>query len=330
MVDLSGRESGEAAKGRGREADRPVRIPWRGWLDVLFRVWRAVGDDNLSVVAGGVAFFMMLAVFPALGAGLSLYGILADPAAVAEQLSVLARMMPQQAWGVVETEMMSLVSARKDGLRLGAIAGLLVAVLSASKGVKSLTAGLNVAYRETEKRNFFVLNGIVILLTVVGIVGGLFTLSGVVGLSATLAALDLPGEIEWAASVARWPILIAVVILGLSVLYRFGPSRSEPRWQWISVGAVVAAVLWLFASFGFSWYVASFGNYNRLYGSLGAVIVLLMWFYITAYVILLGAVINGELEHQTARDSTVGEDKPMGERGAFVADTLGELRRPKD
>lgn len=309
---------------RGRDARWPRHIPLAGWLDIARRVWRERGEDNLSVVAGGVAFFSMLAVFPALIAIVSLYGLVADPGDVIAQAETLRGWLPGAAVDILSDQLGAVSATGERELGFGLLFSLALAIWSASKGVKSLMAALNIAYGEREERGFFRLNAIALLFTTSGLLLIVVVLGLIVGVTALLAVLPLPNWLAESISLIRWPILAGVAMLAFSIGYRFGPSRRDAEWRWLSWGAVIATALWLGASALFSWYVGNFADYNATYGSLAGVIILLMWFYLTAYIVLLGAEINAEIEHQTAEDSTVGRDRPMGDRGAHVADTLGE------
>ena len=314
----------EEQDGRGRFAVRPGEIPVRGWRDVLLRVKGQIAEDNLSVVAAGVAFYAMLAVFPALAALVSGYGLVANPADVQQQLSAVAGVLPAEAYSLLDKQLTAIVTKPQSALSLAAVAAILFALWSAAKGVKALIVALNIVYDETEKRGFLKLNAVAVCLTAGGIVFIGLALASVVVLPVVLEALGLGGIAETLIRLLRWPLLAAVVYIALTVLYRFGPNRTEAQWKWVSWGAILATALWLAASALFSFYVASFGNYNETYGSIGAVVVLLMWFYIGAYIVLLGAELNSEMEHQTRMDTTVARGRPMGQRGAYVADTLGK------
>ena len=307
---------------RGRHARDPRQIPKRGWKDILTRTWKEVGADNISIVSAGVAFYALLAIFPALGAALGIYGFIADPTDVARQMAVLGSMIPTDARSLLERQLAGLAAQPETALSLVAAFSILIALWSASSGIKTLMTALNIAYEEREKRGFLRYNLTALAMTLGAVVAGLIAISLVAMLPPAIEALSLPGWLRWLVSLARWPILAVGAIAGLAVLYRYGPSRNEARWSWVNWGAAAATVLWIGASLLFSWYAANFANYNRTYGSVGAIVALLMWFYITAYVVLLGAELNAEMELQTAEDTTRAPEKPMGERGATVADTV--------
>jgi membrane protein len=322
----AGRTSGSAEAGRGREAGGPRQIPRRGWGDILVRVRREVGDDNLSMISAGVAFYAILALFPAIAALISIYGLIADPNQVEQQVQAASDFLPQEVMTIIEGQMQSVASHPAQALGLGVAAGILFALWSATKGTKSMITALNIVYEEEEHRGFFKLNAVAFLLTLFTIVLAVVTLAVIVVLPVVLGMIGLGSLGETLVQVLRWPILGALVVFTLAVLYRYGPSRHKARWRWTSWGALGATLLWLVASWLFSLYVANFGDYGATYGSVGAVIVLLLWLYVSAFVVLLGAEVNAEMEHQTERDSTVGGDQPMGKRGARMADTAGRRR----
>jgi membrane protein len=311
--------------GRGRDAETPWQIPWKGWKDILWRTYVQIGEDRLLAVAAGVVFYGLLAVFPAITALVSLYGLFASASAIGDQLSALAGILPQGAVDLLR-EQIGHLTAQGGRLSLGFIFGLGVALWSANAGMKAIIDALNVVYKEREKRSFVRLNLVSLAFTLAAIGALLVALGAVVVLPIALNYLGLENATELLFRLARWPLLLALAIVGLSVLYRLGPSRRQPRWQWISFGSVFAAVAWLISSALLSWYLASFANYNATYGSLGAGIGMLMWMWISSIVILLGAQLNSEIEHQTARDSTVHTEKPLGARGAVMADTVGKAQ----
>lgn len=316
--------AGEA--GRGRSAEQPSEIPRKGWRDVLFRVKDQISEDNLGHIAAGVAFYWLLALFPALGALISTYGLAADPAQLEAQLLELAGVLPDYVRALLSEQLHAIVTANSDALSFAVLFGFLFTLWSATKGVNALIVALNIAYDEEEKRGFFRLTLTAVALTLGVVVFAAVTFALVVALPALLSWLPLGRFAETVALVLRWPLLGGAMILALSTLYHFAPSRKRPRWRWVSWGAVGVTLVWLIASMGFSYYVANFGDYNETYGSVGAVIFLLMWFWISAYLVLIGAEVNAEMEHQTARDTTIGPRKPRGRRGAYVADTLGPAK----
>lgn len=316
---------GEELK-RGRYARKPRDIPKRGWRDILLRTKDQVVADNLSLVAAGVAFYGLLAVFPGLAAVVSVYGLLNTGSDVVHQFENLAVLMPSEARPVLIDQVRSLAESSDTALGLTVIGGLLLALISTMKGMKAMITALNIAYNEREKRGFLRLNLLAFVLTLAAVVFMVVILVLVIAVPAVINFLHLNSWLAYLVSLSRWPLLLLAVLSALGALYHFAPSRNEARWRWVSWGAMLATTLWLLASIGFSVYVSNFGNYNKVYGSVGALVILLMWFYISAYAVLLGAELNAEMEHQTKVDTTVGAPKPMGQREAYVADTLGERR----
>ncbi|MFO7597842.1 MAG: YihY/virulence factor BrkB family protein [Desulfocurvibacter africanus] len=317
------RQAEREEPGRGREAASPGEIPKPGWRDILKRTWAEQSKDNLSLVAAGVAFYAMLALFPAIAALISIYGLLADPAQLQSQIGEISGVLPADARSIIQSQLSKVISGAGGALSLGAAVGLLLALWSASKGMKGLIQALNISYGEEESRGFLKLNAISLLLTVSGLVFFILALTAVVAMPALLDNLGLPDAVMWTVSIARWPLLALAGMLALAVLYRYAPDRDEPRWRWVSWGSAGATMAWIAASLLFSLYVSQFGNYNETYGTLGAVVILLTWLFLTAYVVLLGAELNAQMERQTRKDTTKGKPTSMGRRGAQAADTLG-------
>ncbi|MCO5166524.1 MAG: YihY/virulence factor BrkB family protein [Planctomycetes bacterium] len=309
--------------GRGREAERPTQIPARGWRDVLRRVWQQTTRDNVDLVAAGVAFYLLLSIPPALGAVISVYGLVTDPARVAAQLEELSRAIPEGAQGVIGDQLDQLAGRPGGALTLGFVVSLGVALWATMRATKALMTACNLAHEEAEARGFVRRNAVAFLLTL-GLLAFLVASLVLVAVApAVLNFIGLAGALRVTIDVLRWPVLALLVLVSLAFLYRYAPNRRSPKWRWVSWGSGVATGLWLLLSAGFSFYVSNFGGYDEMYGSLGAVVVLLVWLYLSAYVIILGAELNAELEHQTARDTTRGPDRPMGRRDAYVADTVG-------
>jgi membrane protein len=307
----------------GRDASRPSEIPARGWWEIAKRVWEQIGEDNISTLSAGVAFWGLLSLFPALSALVSLFGLVADPHTVQQQLAATAGVLPEQATKLISDELNTL-AANPSKLGISLVISVGFALWTARSGTGMIMTALNVAYDEKETRNFIWFNVQAFALTAGMVLFGLVSIAFVAVLPAVLSFLDLPTGLSIVVQVIRWLALAALVVLALAILYRFGPSRAKPRWQWVSWGAALAAVLWLAASAAFSFYVANFGGYDKTYGSLAAVVIVLLWFYITAFVILTGAELNAEMEHQTARDTTTRPERPLGARGARMADTVAQ------
>jgi membrane protein len=309
--------------GHGRLASSPFQIPWAGWKDILWRTYEQIDEDRLLAIAAGVVFFGLLAVFPAITALVSCYGLFANPSTISANLQTLALMLPEGSFQIVQDQIARVLS--KGNTELGAtfLFGLALAIWSANAGVKAIIDALNVVYDEREKRSFLKLNLVSLAFTTGGIAALLLTVGAVVAFPLVLDHLGLGAESKLIISLARWPLLFLVLVTALAILYRFGPSRRAARWEWLSVGTLTAALLWIIGSSLFSWYLSNFGNYSATYGSLGAAIGLMMWMWMSAIIVLCGAELNSEIEHQLVPDTTVGPPKPLGARGAVMADTLG-------
>lgn len=310
--------------GAGRQAESPLEIPVSGWWRILVRAAGRFGEENLGLVAAGVGFYSLLGLFPAIAALVTTYGLVFDPAQMQSQFDAMRGLMPSEAHQLISTQMTAAADGSKQALGLGLAGAVLLSAWGATRGTRSLIVALNLAYDEREGRGFFAMNavafGLTLFLVLVLVVAVVVTLAIPVALN-ILSLGTLP---EALANWLRWPLLALVGLLALAVLYRYGPSRRSPAWSWVPVGSLLAGLLWLLTSVLFSLYVQYFGSYNATYGSLGAVIVLLLWLYLSATAVIVGALINAEAERQTARDSTYGAPRPRGERGAVVADSLPE------
>ncbi len=312
-----------AQHGRGRYSSNPLQIPWAGWKDILWRTYESTNDDRLLATAAGVVFFGLLAVFPAITALVSSYGLFADASTIGANLQTLALMLPEGSFQIVQDQIARVLAKGNASLGATFLFGLALALWSANAGVKAIIDALNVVNEEREKRSFVKLNLISLAFTTGGIAALLLMVSAVVAFPLALDHLGIAPDSKFIVSLARWPLLFAILLVALGLLYRFGPSRRPARWQWLSIGTVAAALLWIAGSSALSWYLSNFGEYDATYGSLGAAIGLMMWMWMSAIIVLCGAELNSEIEHQTARDSTVGPPKPLGTRGAVMADTLG-------
>ncbi len=310
--------------GRGRGAARPTEVPARGWKDVVLRVKARMKLHDAPLLAAGVAFFALLALVPVLAALVSLYGLVADPADIERNIEDVLATAPTEVRDLVTSQLENIVDSSPSGLKVGAIAGLVVALWSASSGVRHLIGAVNVAYDEDETRGFVKLRALSLAMTVVGILVLALAVAGMVVLPHALDDQGTVGVVRSVLLVARWPVFAVLGLVGLAIIYRYAPDRDAPRWQWVSPGAVFAVVVWVIATALFSLYTANFGQYNETYGALGAVIVVMLWLYISAFVVIAGAEINAALERQTARDTTVGRRRRMGGRNAYAADTLGQ------
>jgi len=318
--------SGDTASdddGRGRQATTPSEIPARGWKDIVLRVYKNISAHRILAIAAGVTFYSLLAVFPAVAALVSIYGLFADVGSIAAHLDKLASVLPGGAIDVIRDQITRVASQDHGTLGLTFGISLVAALWSANAGVKAMFDAINVVYGEEEKRGFIKLNALSLAMTCGAICFLLLAMGVVVLLPVVLKKLGLEGGTEIIIRAASWPLLFGAVTLGLALLYRYGPSRDEPRWRWITWGSTFAAVAWLAGSMLFSWYAANFGSFNQTYGSLGAVIGFMMWIWLSAIVVLIGAELNAEMEHQTARDTTEGRPEPLGLRGAKMADEVG-------
>lgn len=310
---------------RGRSAEKPTDVSIQGWLDVLSRTKRQLTEDNLSVVAAGVAFYGFVAVVPAIAVMVAFYGLIANPSQVAEHVTALTDVLPSEVVPLLEEQMVRIASDSTTA-GIGAIVGVLIALYSSTNATKALITGMNIAYGEKEKRGFFKLTAVAIGLTLAAIVGVILAVGLVAILPTILGYLNLSGGAATLLNILRWPLVVGGFMAALTVVYRYGPSRDEAKWRWISPGALVAGTLWLIGSALFSLYVSKAGTYGQVYGPLGAVVVFLMWLFLTAFVVLIGAELNSELERQTVKDTTEGKAEPMGNREAHAADTVGPSR----
>jgi membrane protein len=304
----------------GRDAKGPAEIPLRGWWQVVQRVLTESARDNLSVVSAGCAFYALFAIFPALSALISLYGIVANPADVERHFGMLVYILPPQAYDIIFEQIRRVAETPTQTLGWGLVLSLGIALWSANAGAQAMFAALNIAYEEPERRSLVQFYLSALTFTVLGILGGLAMLLAILYVPILFASIGFSSAFELLIWIGRWPFLALLVLILLALLYRFGPCRRNAKWRWVSVGSLFASTVWLVASALFSIYVSNFAHYDKTYGSLGAVIILLFWLYLSFYIVLLGAEINAELELQTAQDTTVGKPKPMGKRGAFVAD----------
>jgi len=320
---LTWQERRAAERGRGRRAHEPLRIPWQGWKDILVRSYHEIQNDRLLALAAGVVFYSVVALFPAIAAGVSSYALFADAATIGKHLSIAADIVPAGALDMLGQEI-SRIAAKSEGkLTFGFLLGLAIALWSANAGMKAIFDALNIIYDEDEKRSLIWLNVDSLFFTICAIAGAGLAIALVVVFPVLLAAFGLTSLDYPIIGYLRWPVMFVLIILGLAVLYRYGPSRRVAKWRWISVGSVFAGLAWLAVSSLFSWYLGNFANYNATYGALGAVVGLMMWMWLSTIVVLVGAELNSGIEHQTARDSTVGREKPLSTRGAVMADTVG-------
>jgi len=290
----------------------------------LWRVYAGISDDRILANAAAVTFYALLALFPAIAALVSIYGFFADPASIEQHLDSMSGVLPGGAIDVIRDQLSRLAAEPRGTLGLSFLLGLIISLWSANGGIKALFDALNVVYEEKEKRSFFRLNAVTLGFTV-AMIG--FLIAALACIVALPVALNyLPGFVGFVLNIVRWPVMLVLVALALACIYRYGPSRDEPKWRWITWGSALAALAWLGFSAVFSFYAGNFGTFNKTYGSLGAVIGFMMWMWLSVAVILVGAKLNAETEHQTARDTTGGTPEPIGARRAKMADTVGQAR----
>lgn len=308
---------------RGRQATTPSEIPPRGWKDILLRVYQNIAKHRVLALAAGMTYYSILAIFPAIAALVAVYGLFSDPATIAKHLDQAGGFLPGGAIDVAREQLTRLTSNGPQTLGLTFAVGLGTSLWSANAAMKSLFDTLNIVHGEDEGRGFFKLNAISLGFTLGGVIFILAALGSIVVVPIILQYVGLSGTGDLLLRIGRWPAMYLVLSIALAVIYRYGPDRETARWRWITWGSAIAAFLWLAVSGLFSFYAANFGSFNETYGSLGAVIGFMTWLWISAIVVLLGAEINAEMEHQTSRDTTTGSPKPLGTRGARVADTVG-------
>lgn len=309
---------------RGRLAEKPSAIPYPGLKDVFWRVIAEIGEDRVTLIAAGVTYYLLLALFPALAALVSIYGFVADPGAIGAQVTLLSDVVPTGSLDIILDQLKTLATQKTSTLSIGFVFGLVVALWSAHNGMRALFDAMNIAYGETEKRGFLKMTGLGFLFTLGALGVAVVVISAIGILPAVLSFLWLDRWVELLARFARWPLMLAIVCFATMMLYRYGPSRETAQLRWLTWGAAFTSIAWLGASLGFSYYIENFANYNATYGTLGALIGFMVWTWMSVIILIVGAEINAELEHQTTIDSTTGHPMPMGERGAYVADTIGD------
>jgi membrane protein len=326
-MDVNDRNTSGAAseedRARGRDADTPNEIPAKGFKDVFWRLVSEVSEDRVTLIAAGVTFYILLSLFPALGALVSLYGIIADPSTMAKQIEFVSDILPPGAFEIILNQLNVLVQQKASSLSISFVVGLAIALWSANSGMKAIFDAMNVAYGEAEKRGIVRLNLVSLTFTLGALIFAAILIAAIGGVPAVLAYIWLDRWQETLIRLLRWPVLLILVAGGISLIYHYGPSREPAKFRWLSWGAVFSTLLWLAASILFSYYLETFADYQATYGALGALIGFMVWTWISVIALIVGAELNAELEHQTARDTTTGAPLPMGERGAYVADTIG-------
>lgn len=308
----------------GRKANRPEEIPKQGWKDIAVRVKNQISKDNVNIISAGISYYAFLAIFPAIAAIIAIYGLVTNQQTVQRQLNALSNVLPPQSSELIQQQLTQIVQGSPTALGWGLVISIVLSIWSANRGTKALFQGINIAYDEEDQRGFIKGNAITLLFTFLGIITVIISMALVVAFPAIIGNLNLQAATGFLVQAARWILLLAVILISLAVIYRYAPDRENPKWRWVSWGSVAGTVLWVAGSLLFSFYISNFGNYNATYGSLAAVVILLLWFYLSAFSIMLGAEINSEIEHQTKKDTTSGKSKPMGERGAHDADDLGK------
>lgn len=323
MATASNASSNAASNFGGRAAATPAQIPAKGWWAVLKRTFKEASDDNLSLIAAGIAFNFFLAMVPLLGALVLVYGLVADPQTVARHVQGLSAMLPADAARLIGDQLKQVVTTAGTAKGFGLLLALALAIYGAMRGAGAIITGLNIVYEEKETRGF-VKTTLLQLAMTLGILG---VVLGAIGATTVMNLVDVwmrgVGEAgHGLVTLLTWLLLGALVSGALAAAYRFGPDREKAKWSWLTPGSLAATLAWLAATLAFGFYVSNFGDYNATYGSLAAVVVLLLWLWLSAYVVLLGAELNAEAERQTARDTTTGAEKPMGSRRAAMADTV--------
>lgn len=307
----------------GRDADSPTDFSGKAWRAILWRVWTKTGTDNIGLLAAGIAFYAFLSFVPLLGALVMTYGLIADPSTIEGHMQTIINLVPKDAAKLILDQLVNLMTTASSKKGLGLLVALLISIYGATRASGAIIMALNVVYEQVERRSFFkstlISFAMIVATVLVGIVG-ILAASALALVGRLVDGLGVAATIG--INVATFAIAAALASFAIGATYRYAPDRHDAKWRWLSIGSILATVLWLLATLGFGAYASTVGNYNATYGSLGAVVVLLMWLWVSAYAILLGAEINAEAERQTSRDSTVGGPRPLGRRGATVADQV--------
>ena len=291
--------SGEPVRpSRGHRAESPAQIPTRGWWGITKRVVSQISSHRLVAEAAGVTFYAILAVFPALATLVSIYGLFANPASISQHVNALSGVVPDTGMDIISNQLHSLASASDEALSIDVVIGALLSLWSANAGTKALFAALNVVHGEREKRSFIWLTFLTLCFTLGMLLFVLVALAAIVVAPFVLSYVGLGQFRNILLNVLRWPVVLVAITIVLAFLYRFGPSRDEARWRWVSLGGAFAVIAWLIGSAAFSWYVGHFGNFNKTYGSLGAAMGFMTWIWLSSLVILIGAQVNAEMENQ--------------------------------
>ena len=313
---------------KGKEARKPWQIPFRGWKEILLRIKRNIAAHHVRVVSAGVAFYFFLSLFPLLAVLVSTYGLVTDISQIENQISLITNILPEDAQDLLFDFLTNLTLLSNEALNWSLVLGILITLWSANRGTKTLFESINVVYNESNKRNFFEDQAISLIFTIGGILVTIIALVFVAGIPAFISIIGAKDQIFPTIIWLRWPLIALGIIFALSLLYKIAPARKSPRFSWVSIGATFSTILWIAGSSLFSLYINNFANFDSIYGSFAAIIILMLWFLLTSFIILLGAEINAELEHHTSTDTTIGKEKPLGERKAFYADNVAENLQP--
>lgn len=320
----------QKANNRGHRAEKPNQIPFSGWKDIGKRVFSQIGKDHVQIVSAGVGFYFFLALIPTIVAAISIYSLVLEPSQIQDQLSNLSNILPQKAFEMINGILEPVLNQDKQKIGWGLLISILISLWSANKGTSALFEGINIAYNEEDNRNIIKKNAITLVFTLGVIFIGLISLLIVIFFPIFIGKIGFSETAESVIGWSRWLVLGFILVFMLSMLYKIAPHRDNPEFKWVSWGAIIGAVLCVVGSVLFSWYVNNFGSYSDLYGSLAAVVILLLWLFLTAFIVLLGAEINSEMEHQTRKDTTIGKDEPMGQRGGYHADHVAEKDKKDD
>lgn len=306
----------------GSTAEAPHRIPAKGWWQILKRVKGQIDADQIQIVSAGIAFYLFLSLFPLLAAAVAVYGLVTDPMQAEEQIASLEGIVPPAAFEAISEMIRNIAAEGNQTLGWSFFLSLILSIWSANKGTKAIVTGLNIAYDEEETRGFFRLTFITLSLTLGIFVTLAVMITLVAGIPAFIGSFGLSEGVASTISIVRWPLLAILTCVVLAALYHWAPDRDPAQWKWVSVGAITATVLWLIGSVLFSIYVENFGSMSKTYGPFAAVVTLMLWLFLSAFIVLLGGEINSESEHQTRKDSTEGHADPMGQRDAYHADRV--------
>lgn len=309
---------------RGHKAEKPINIPAKGWKDIGKRTISQIADDNIQIVSAGVAFYFFMALFPAIIAMVNIYSLIIEPSKIREHFSALDNILPATAYDLITGILEPILQQPDSTVGWSLFLSIIISLWSSNKGTSALFQGLNIAYDEKDERGFFKKTGLTFIFTIGAILLFLICLIVLIFYPAFIDKLNLSSGMESFTSWIRWIIIAALFVFGLGMLYKKAPDRDDPETRWLTWGAVLSTVFWIVGSLLFSWYVDNFGNYGEVYGSFAAVIILMLWLFLTAFIVLLGAELNSEMEHQTRKDTTVGKDEPMGQRDAYHADHVAD------